>query len=141
MRKSTIILSVLFIASFIAWRIDSNRVEQLQEDNKWLSYWDSVHTAETELASKISNKNWYIVNDKTVSSEPDGKGEVVNLPDRLKSKRIGFDIIRVNKNMQVSFKPMYGGKRMDRITDHLYYILENETELSAAEQLRISSHQ
>ncbi len=141
MRKSTIILSLLFIATFIAWRIDSNRVEKLEESNEWLSYWDSVHTANADLSSKIANKSWYIVNDSTISSEPDGKGEVIALPEKIKSKRIGFDILRIHNNMQVNFKPMQDGYRSYQMTDHLCYILENETELIAAEQLRISSRQ
>lgn len=140
MRKSLIILSVLFIASFIAWRIDSNRVEKLEESNKWLSYWDSVHTSDAELSSKIANKSWYVVNDTTISSEPDGKGEIVVLPEIIKSKRIGLDIIRATKNTQVTFQSMSYGKKCDRITDQLSYTFENEASVRATQLALNNSH-
>lgn len=140
MRKSTIILSVLFIASFIAWRVDSNRVEKLQESNKWLSYWDSVHTSDAKLSSKIANTSWFIVNDTTISSEPDSMGEIVVLPEIIKSKRIGLDIIRATKNTQVTFQSMAFGKKCDRITDHLSYTFENEANVRAAQLALNNSH-
>lgn len=51
---------------------------------------------------------WYIVNSNTISSEPDGNGQVVKLKEEIKPREVNNKIIFPEKNRRIRFYSNYG---------------------------------
>lgn len=66
------------------------------------------------LAEKIMSRDfWYIFDEKTISSEPSGYGEVIKLDQKLKTERSRMLIKKPEKNKKIHF--FY---RSDYYADH-----------------------
>lgn len=89
----------LNIASFI---ITGDLTSKLMQKEKYIY----KQTVNLKLTSTLSNRTWYIVNDSTVSSKEDGKGQVVDLHDKLKPEWSRYGRRDLNKNGYITFYPI-----------------------------------
>jgi len=127
MKKSHVVLAILLIASLIALKVVVDKNDQLKKDAASKEYWQQKKENDLKIAIILANKSWYIVDEFTVSSEKNGQGQIVNLPQRIIGKGNSYAIIRVVKDVKIIFVP--NEKQIYQMTDYLTYQFENEKEL------------
>lgn len=127
MKKSHVVLAILLIASLIALKVVVDKNDQLKKDAASKEHWQQKKENDFKIAVILANKGWYIIDDFTVSSEKNGQGQIVNLPQRIIGKGNSYAIIRVAKDVIITF--VSDEKQIYRMTDYLTYSFENENEL------------
>ena len=99
---SALVIFILFLC-FLQW-IDG--VEKKLDNEACKKRAEKIEKIENNKYDSLilSDRSWYVVDSVTVSSEKDGKGLVIKLPQQLRS-RIEHPV-PVVKNIKVSFSPV-----------------------------------
>ncbi len=127
MKKYSLIVSIALAVALITLLITFSIISQLKKEAASNTYWQQQREHNFKIAVTLAHKSWYVIDEFTVSSEKDGQGQIVNLPQRLIGKGNSFVRIHVTNNAKIMF--VQDEKQIYRMTDYLTYQFENEKEL------------